>query len=99
MNTQRTTTLKRTLQEIQSDVDDIKTSMTSDQYNQLSKKLKAAYDLTAPTTAEYKLTLWHCKFNIPEGELTMDKLGRKTYHYMPLERREFNEILRAILRR
>ena len=57
MEAQATTkNLKRTLEGIQSAVDDIKTSMTDQQYNELCKRLKTAHELALDTT-EYKLTI------------------------------------------
>ena len=51
--------LKRTLADVLDGLDDIKTSITDQQYNELCKKLKTAHDLV-PTEAtnEYKLTIW-----------------------------------------
>ena len=89
--------LKRTLAEIQNDVDDIKTSLTDHQYNEVCKKLKTAYELI-PDTKDYRLTLWHMLFNVPVHGTTdiIDQMRYETYHYIHLEPREYNYILRAI---
>ena len=57
--------LKRTLADVLDNLDDIKTSITDQQYNELCKKLKTAHDLV-PTEAtnEYELTI--LSFSITE---------------------------------
>ena len=79
MEAQATTkNLKRTLEDIQSAVDDIKTSMTDQQYNELCKKLKTAHELV-PATTEYKLSILHFEVAML-GEATFEVKARNTSH-------------------
>ena len=50
--------LKHTLAAIQEDLDDMKTAITDNQYNEMCKKLKTAYDMVPPpaSVAAYRLT-------------------------------------------
>ena len=87
--------LKRSLAGIQSDVDDIKTSLTDHQYNELCKKLKTAHELV-PVTTEYTVTIMSFRAQC-FGPSSFRVDYTTTRHRVHLDPEEFKEVNRYLI--